>query len=103
MKLEETDLVMCWLGSANRDEKVFEQPDRFDVGRVKNPHLAFGHGTHFCLGHNLARLEAATALGALLEGTSAIELTGGELPLHPSPVFRSFTEIGVRLSAATPP
>lgn len=99
VKFEENDLILCWLGSANRDEEVFDQPERFDVGRVKNPHLAFGHGLHFCLGHNLARLEAAVALEALLEGTSRIELRGdAELPLHPSPVFRSFTEIPVSLS-----
>jgi cytochrome P450 len=99
VKFEENDLILCWLGSANRDEEVFEQPDLFDIGRAKNPHVAFGHGLHFCLGHNLARLEAAVALDALLAGTSKIELAGdAELPLHPSPVFRSFTEIRVALS-----
>jgi cytochrome P450 len=99
VRFEENDLMLCWIGSANRDEEVFDQPDRFDVGRVKNPHLAFGHGLHFCLGHNLARLEARVALDALLEGTSGIERVGdAELPLHPSPVFRSFTEIRVALS-----
>ncbi len=98
--LAENDLVLCWLGSANRDEAVFEAPDRFDIGREKNPHLAFGYGLHYCLGHNLARLEAEVALEALFEATSTIELTGGApLPLHPSPVFRSFTEIPVKLQA----
>jgi cytochrome P450 family 142 subfamily A polypeptide 1 len=44
-------------GSANRDESVFDDPQRFDVARDPNPHIAFGFGTHFCLGAALARLE----------------------------------------------
>ena len=51
------DKVLLAYPSANRDERVFDDPFRFDVRRSPNPHLAFGHGTHFCLGANLARLE----------------------------------------------
>ena len=51
------DKVLLAYPSANRDEHVFDDPFRFDVRRSPNPHLAFGHGTHFCLGANLARLE----------------------------------------------
>jgi cytochrome P450 family 142 subfamily A polypeptide 1 len=51
------DRVMLVYPSANRDEAVFDDPFRFDIRRSPNPHLAFGHGTHFCLGANLARLE----------------------------------------------
>ena len=53
--------VMLIWGSANHDEREFPQPERFDVGRVVTRHLAFGHGVHYCLGANLARLEARVA------------------------------------------
>jgi len=100
VKLAENDYVLCWLGSANRDEAVFERPDAFDPERSKNPHLAFGFGAHYCLGANLARLEARVALGALFARTRAIEPAWkGELPLHPSPVFRAVTALPVRLRA----
>ena len=60
------DRVMLAYPSANRDEAVFDEPFRFDIRRVDpNPHLAFGQGTHFCLGANLARLELRLLFGAL--------------------------------------
>ena len=100
-KIRENDMVLSWLGSANRDEAVFERPDVFDISRPKGPHLAFGFGVHYCLGANLARLEAEVALGALLRRTASFERVGSEpLPLHPSPVFRGMTSIPVRLRAA---
>lgn len=58
--------VVPLLGSANRDERVFDAPDRFDVRRDAKGHLAFGLGVHFCLGSALARLEARVALEALV-------------------------------------
>jgi cytochrome P450 len=60
------DKVTLWWASANRDEDVFDDPFRFDVGRSPNPHLAFGHRSHFCLGANLARLEIRIMLEELL-------------------------------------
>jgi cytochrome P450 family 142 subfamily A polypeptide 1 len=51
------DRVVLLYPSANRDELVFEEPYTFDIGRHPNPHVAFGFGTHFCLGASLARLE----------------------------------------------
>ncbi|ORT57400.1 cytochrome P450 [Streptomyces sp. CB03238] len=59
-------VVVTWLASANRDERQFDEPDRFDFRRRPNPHLSFGQGIHFCLGAPLARLEARIALEAML-------------------------------------
>ena len=58
--------VLLLFGSANRDERKIPEPERFDVLRDPNPHLAFGFGAHFCLGANLARLEARVAFEELL-------------------------------------
>ena len=99
--IRENEIVLCWLGSANRDESVFPAAERFDIARSPNPHLAFGLGVHYCLGSNLARLEAEVALRALLQRTRRFELATPEpLPLHPSPVFRAVTSIPLRLEPA---
>ena len=80
--------VVCWLGSANRDEEVFADAERFDVAREDNRHIAFGFGTHYCLGANLARLEAQVALRTLLSRTRSFERVGDELlPWHPEHRF----------------
>jgi len=62
--------------SGNRDEDVFDEPFRFDVGRDPNRHVAFGYGVHFCLGAALARLEVNSFLRALLPRLRSVELTG---------------------------
>jgi cytochrome P450 family 142 subfamily A polypeptide 1 len=61
----EGDRVLLAYPSANRDEDVFDDPFRFDIHRDPNPHLAFGQGTHFCVGANLARLELRLLFGTL--------------------------------------
>ncbi len=67
--------VVIWEGSANRDETVFHNSMDFDVTRDPNPHIGFGHGIHFCLGANLARLEMRVMLEELLPRFGSIELT----------------------------
>ncbi|MDN3718804.1 cytochrome P450 [Roseibium salinum] len=61
-------------GSANRDPKQFPEPDRFDVGRSPNWHIAFGRGAHFCLGNHLARLDMDIIFSTLLKRFKSIEL-----------------------------
>jgi cytochrome P450 len=68
--------VAMYYTSANRDEKVFEDPHRFDIHRNPNPHLSFGIAEHFCLGVHLARLEGRVFFEELLSTFSHIELTG---------------------------
>ena len=68
--------VVTWIGSANRDERVFAQPDHFDAGRADNRHLSFGTGRHLCLGSRLARLEVTAYLKALRESVGGLRLTG---------------------------
>jgi cytochrome P450 family 142 subfamily A polypeptide 1 len=61
------DRVLLAYPSANRDEDVFDEPFRFDIRRDPNPHLAFGQGTHFCVGANLARLELRLLFASLTQ------------------------------------
>ena len=67
-------LLSYW--SANRDEDVFDDPFRFDVGRTPNKHLAFGFGIHYCLGAMLARMELKSMFTALLPRLRSVELAG---------------------------
>ncbi|MEU1917710.1 cytochrome P450 [Streptomyces massasporeus] len=80
-RIEAGDLVTFWLPSANRDETVFDEPDRFDVGRQPNRHLALGFGEHFCLGGMLARVELRLLYGELLERSIRVEPDGEPTPL----------------------
>ena len=66
MTIPEGAKVQLLYGSANRDEREFAEPDRFDVTRSVERHVAFGHGVHFCLGAALARLEAIVVFEELL-------------------------------------
>jgi cytochrome P450 len=70
------EMAMVLLGAANRDPEVFDDPEKLDVGRTENHHLAFSAGGHFCLGATLARLEAQIAFDALLNRFEKIELAG---------------------------
>jgi cytochrome P450 len=81
-------LVVAWLLSANRDDQVFADPDRFDLHRSPNHHVAFGHGIHFCLGAPLARLEAKIALNILLDRFTQVHVQpGAQLEFYPRGIF----------------
>jgi cytochrome P450 len=85
------------MGSANRDESVFDRPDVLDVGRDPNPHVGFGMGRHFCLGAPLARLELEITFGRLLERWPGLELAA-PAPRRPTWVLRGFERIEVKLA-----
>jgi cytochrome P450 len=70
------EAVAVWVGSANRDAAVFEDPYRFDIRRTPNAHLAFGYGPHYCLGAHLARMALQALFGELLANVAVIEPAG---------------------------
>jgi cytochrome P450 len=76
--LQPGKLVLAMVGSANRDPKIFAEPNRFDIARTPNPHLAFGHGIHACLGAALARMEARIALPDLFSRLINLERASQE-------------------------
>lgn len=91
----EGHFITLGIGAANRDPAVFEAPDRLNIARKPNHHLAFGHGAHACAGMNVARLEARIALGALARRLPGLALDG--TPERDMRVrFRGFKRLPVR-------
>ncbi|AKN72311.1 cytochrome P450 [Streptomyces sp. PBH53] len=76
------DRVVLWIPSANRDESVFPEPDRFDLGRTPNRHLALGTGEHVCIGSTMARHQMRMLLETLTESVAAVEPAGEAEPLR---------------------
>jgi cytochrome P450 len=93
--------VLLLLGSANRDEAQFPEPDQFDLDRPPQGHLAFGAGPHACLGAHLARLETVTALGALLPLLPRMELAG-PVELLASTQLRGPRRLPVQVKSSAP-
>jgi len=90
--------VVVWLAAANRDPGHFPDPQRFDITRTPNRHIAFGLGVHFCLGAPLARLEARVAVEELLKRVKGFErTTQGPLPRVPTFIMRGVTSLPVSL------
>jgi cytochrome P450 len=89
--------VAVLLGSANRDETVFDEPDRLDLARDPNPHVAFGAGVHFCLGAPLARVELAESLGLLARRFPSLRIDG-EPARRPTFVLRGYESVPVSAS-----
>ena len=92
------DERMRWfITSANRDSYMFPDPDKFDIARNPNPHVAFGSGIHHCLGATLARLEGQEALKALAERFPklTLDVKSDEVEFQPSITFRSIKKLPV--------
>jgi cytochrome P450 len=86
--------VFVPFGAANHDDRVFDEPDRFDLYRSgARRHLAFSKGVHYCLGAPLARLEGRVALEVLAERLPGLRLAGGEIRYHPVFSIRSLQEL----------
>ena len=88
-------MVVTVIGAANRDPAQFPDPDRLDLGRVDNRHIAFGFGIHFCLGAPLARLEGQVALGALARRLPALALATDTVEWRESQVLRGLKALPV--------
>ncbi len=95
-KLREGDRLLLLIGSANRDERVFEDPDVFDVTRNTTAMLSFGNGTHFCLGASLARLEARVALEEIQSRLPDYEIEESGLERVHSSNVRGFAALPLR-------
>lgn len=91
------DVVMILLAAANRDPARFADPDRFDIGRPDNLHLAFAWGLHFCLGARLARMEGRLVLAGLVERFARVEPAGDPVR-NPGLAIRGFESLPVRFT-----
>ena len=91
--------VVPLLAAANHDPRAFEAPEAFDIARTPNHHLSFGHGRHFCLGSQLARMETRLAITTLLERNPGLQLAvpAEELEIQNVPLWHRHKELPVRL------
>ncbi|MDR4945210.1 cytochrome P450 [Neobacillus cucumis] len=93
--IKKGDQVYILLGAANRDPNIFHNPHLLDITRYSNPHLAFGYGTHFCLGAPLARLETQIAIKSLLCRKDNLQLAAPDLQWRKLIGFRSLNELPI--------
>jgi cytochrome P450 len=93
--MEKNDRIRWFISSANRDPNVFTAPERFDITRQPNPHVAFGNGVHHCLGATLARVEGQEVFKALAERFPDLQVATEQLDYQPSITFRSLKSLPV--------
>jgi cytochrome P450 len=93
--MEKNDRIRWFISSANRDPNVFGEPDKFDISRQPNPHVAFGNGVHHCLGATLARVEGQEVFKALAQRFPNLTAATEELEYQPSITFRSLKSLPV--------
>ncbi|MBM4763026.1 cytochrome P450 [Bacillus sp. B15-48] len=98
VNIKKGDQVYILLGAANRDPNKFTHAHLLDITRNPNPHLAFGYGTHFCLGAPLARLEAQIAIATFLQKVDNPHLATARLPWRKLMGFRSLNELVITLN-----
>jgi cytochrome P450 family 142 subfamily A polypeptide 1 len=98
--LREGDQVVLMYPAANRDPAVFDDPERFDVRRNPNPHLAFGFGPHFCMGASLARVELRVMFSELLRRLPDLHLAGDPSPRRASNFISGPEAMPVAFTAA---
>jgi cytochrome P450 family 142 subfamily A polypeptide 1 len=103
-EVHEGEELMLLYPSANRDEDVFDEPFRFDVARTPNDHVAFGFGTHFCLGASLARLEIAVMLDELVTRLPDLALAAPDVApeLRPANFISGIERLPVTFSPSAP-
>ncbi|MFC5827494.1 cytochrome P450 family protein [Nonomuraea insulae] len=99
VRIPKGEPVTASIVSANRDPRVFDEPDRFDVTREPSPHLGFSHGQHFCVGASLARVQVGVALGVLLRRFPGLALAG-EVSYLPDPGTLRLASLPVTLRPA---
>lgn len=94
-RIRRGDVILPVIASANRDAQKFAEPDRLDLGRKPNPHLAFGDGVHYCVGSHLAKMEAEVAFGCLLRRLPELRLAcpAHELQWRATPIVRGLTSL----------
>jgi cytochrome P450 len=97
VRLHAGEQILFMLGAANRDAAQFREPDRLDLKRVSNAHLAFGAGAHFCIGNQLARLEGQAAILNLLRRFPHMRLAQKRVEWLPNSVFRGLKSLPVAL------
>ncbi len=93
-ELKKGELLVLFLGAANRDPEIFAEPDNFDISRSPNKHLSFSSGIHHCLGASLARLEAKIAISTILSRLPNLRLAGNQSFAHKRPFeLRGYKEL----------
>jgi cytochrome P450 family 142 subfamily A polypeptide 1 len=101
--IHEGEKLLLLYPSANRDEAVFDDPFRFDVERDPNPHVAFGYGSHLCLGHSLARLELRTMFETLFARLPDLALVDESEPAYrPANFVSGYQTMPVRFTPTAP-
>ena len=98
IRLKKGDKIMLMLAAANLDPQANEHPERLDLARKPNRHMAFGTGIHFCLGHQLARIEGVCALKALFRRWPKLELAvdESEIKWRQRPGLKAIEHLPVR-------